>query len=77
MNLFLEASIVGFVTAIVGFIISTAFMFFGTKNFSFQNYPFWPQVVLSYFITGFVLHIGFEWVGLNQKFCCQKDRYIC
>lgn len=67
-NIFFEALIVGLVTAVVGFIISTLFML-TSKDFSWKKYHFWPQVVLSYFITGFLMHIGFEFAGANKWYC--------
>jgi len=67
-HIFVEALVVGLVSAVVGFIISTLFML-PSKEFSFKKYNFWPQVMLSYFITGVVLHLGFEVAGANKWYC--------
>jgi ABC-type antimicrobial peptide transport system permease subunit len=68
-NLLTEALVVGLVSAIVGLIVSTLLMYAFSKDFSLKKYDFWPQVALSYFITGIVLHLGFEWVGANKWYC--------
>lgn len=67
-NLLVEALMVGLVSAITGFIISTLFML-PSKRFSWKKYDFWPQVMLSFFLTGFLLHLGFEWTGANKWYC--------
>lgn len=71
MNVFLEALIVGLITAIVGFIIATSLMFF-EPDFSFERYHFWFRVMAGYFITGFVLHLILEYTGINKKYCDSK-----
>jgi hypothetical protein len=68
MNIFLEALLVGLLTSVVGFIISTLLMFTNT-NFNLKNYRFWPSVVLSYFITGFIIHLLCELTKLNKWYC--------
>ena len=72
-----EAMVVGVVTAIFGLVISTLFML-QSKDFSFQKYDFWPRVMLSYFVTGFLLHMIFEKTGANSWYCkhgnaCMKE----
>lgn len=68
MKLLVEALVVGLITAIVGIIISTLFML-PSKDFSWKKYTFWPQVLLAYFVTGFLLHLGFELAGANKWYC--------
>lgn len=69
MSTFLvEALVVGLVAGIVGLIISTLFML-PSKDFSLKKYHFWPQVALSFFVTGFILHVGFELAGANKWYC--------
>lgn len=70
-KILLEALVVGLVTGITGLIISTLFML-PTKDFSFKKYHFWPQVLASFFLTGFLIHIGFEFFGLNDIYCKNK-----
>lgn len=71
MHYLFEAILVGLATAIVGFIISTLMMS-TQKDFSVVKYHFWWQVVLSFFITGAFLHIGFELLGWNASYCEYK-----
>jgi len=67
-NLIVEALIVGIISGIVGLIISTLFML-PSKDFSWKKYHFWPAVLLSFFTTGFLLHLGFEAAGANKWYC--------
>lgn len=67
-NIFVEALFVGIVSGIFGLIISTIFMLF-SKDFSWKKYHFWPQVLLSFFVTGFILHLVFEIAGANKWYC--------
>lgn len=69
MHYLVEALIVGIATAIVGFIISTLFMYIRDRSFRLENYKFWPYVLLSYFLTGVVIHIMFEMFGGNKWYC--------
>lgn len=70
-NILLEGIIVGIITGIVGFTISTSLMFF-EPDFSLQKYHFWFRVFLSSFITGFILHLVLEYTGANKKYCEKK-----
>ena len=76
-QLILETLIIGLITGVIGFIISTSLMVLFSKGFSFKEYTFWFQVFIGFFITGVVIHLGFEMAGFNQKFCCQKGRFNC
>jgi hypothetical protein len=69
MNFLLEALIVGLVTAVVGFIISTSLMYARNSDFSLEKYHFWPWVLLGYFLTGVIIHILFEITGGNSWYC--------
>jgi hypothetical protein len=75
-NVFVEALSVGLTTALVGLFISTVFMFVFSKKFTLKKYKFWPQIFFSYFVTGFVIHLIYEWTGMNKKFCCDR-KYSC
>ncbi len=67
-EVFVEAIVVGIITALLGFIISTALMF-TSKKFKLKEYHFWYQVVLAFFLTGFVVHLGCEAFGFNKWYC--------
>lgn len=67
-KLIVEALIVGLITGILGLIISTAFML-PSKDFSLKKYHFWPQVLLSFFLTGFLIHLICETTGINKWYC--------
>jgi hypothetical protein len=69
MNFAYEILAVGIATAILGFIVSTIFMYIFSKKFSIKKYNFWWQVCLSYFITGCLVHIICEYSGVNKWYC--------
>jgi H+/Cl- antiporter ClcA len=73
MHYIIEALIVGVVTAVVGFIISTALMYARNSDFSLKKYNFWPYVLFGYFITGFIIHLIFQWTGGNAWYCKHGD----
>jgi|LakMenEpi03Aug12_release.lakeMendotaPanAssembly.Ray.scaffolds.fasta_scaffold3330219_1 hypothetical protein len=67
-HILIEALIIGLITAVVGFLLSTLFML-PSKSFSWKKYDFWPQVMAAFFLTGFLLHLGFELAGINKWYC--------
>jgi hypothetical protein len=67
-KLLYEILTVGITTSIIGIIISTILML-PSKNFSWKTYTFWPQIMLSYFLTGCIIHILFEISGGNKWYC--------
>ncbi len=75
-NIFLESLSVGLTTGLIGLFISTISMFVFSKNFTLKKYKFWPSVFFNYFITGFIIHLIYEWTGMNKKFCCDRN-YSC
>jgi hypothetical protein len=70
MQLIFEALFVGVLSAVIGFIISTAIMV-ASKNL--KRYTFWPWVIISFFITGVLVHFICEYFGIN-KWYCKKGR---
>lgn len=75
MKLVYEMLAVGFLTAILGFIISTLLMYKFSENFTIKKYKFWPQVFLSFFITGCLIHLLCEYSGVNKWYC--KNGVAC
>ena len=69
MSFVYEILAVGVGTAIIGFIISTFLMYIFSKKFSMKKYHFWWQVVISYFLTGCLVHIICEYSGVNRWYC--------
>ena len=69
MKFVYEMLAVGFITAIIGFIISTLFMYKFSPDFTIKKYKFWWQVVLSLFITGCIVHVICEYTGVNKWYC--------
>ena len=69
MNILLEAIFVGIAIAIIGFIISLLLMYVDDSKFTIKKYTFWKSVLLSYFLTGMVGHLFFQYVGLNSYYC--------
>lgn len=70
----LEVIVVAIASGIVGSLISLGFMYM-EPTFSFKNYSFYPQVFMSFFITGAILHILFEVSGANRWYC--TNGYAC
>lgn len=73
-NIFVEALVIGLITAIIGFIIATLLMVLLDKKFKFKDYTFWPQVMLGFFLTGMVMHLLFEVLGWNKKYCEMRSK---
>lgn len=67
-KLLIEALVVGITAAFAGIVISTLFML-PRKDFNWKKYDFWPQILASFFLTGFILHLSFEWLGANKWYC--------
>jgi ascorbate-specific PTS system EIIC-type component UlaA len=64
----LEVIVVAFATAIVGSLISLGIMYM-QPSFTIKKYTFFPQVFLSFFLTGAILHVLFEISGGNRWYC--------
>ncbi len=70
-NIFIEAIIVGIVTGIFAIIISTILTCVLSYNLNKK------ELFICSFLTGFFIHIMFEFTGMNKTFCCQPNRYNC
>jgi O-antigen/teichoic acid export membrane protein len=75
MNFLYEILAVGVATAIIGFLVSTLLMYVFVKDFSTKKYHFWWQVILSYFITGCLVHVLCQITGINKWYC--KNGVAC
>ena len=80
-GLIIEGLGVGFVTTLFGILITYLITLFSNlflkKNVNLSLYSSILVISLSYFLTGFVIHILFEYIGLNKQFCCKQDRFVC
>jgi len=68
MNILIEALIVGVITAVVGLIVSYGVMYI-EKPESVKNFDHWWSIVVSFFITGFLIHLLCEFSGVNRWYC--------
>ena len=75
MSLISEVLVVSFCCAVIGSIVSLLLMYMTQKNFTIKKYHFWFQVFMSFFITGAVIHLLFEYTGGNKWYC--KKGYAC
>ncbi len=68
MKFIYELLAVGFIRPILAFIISTLLLYNFSLNFNvnIKKYKFWWQVILSFFITGWLVHIICEYSGINK-----------
>jgi len=67
MNLGVEAIVVGLSTMVVGLIISYIAM--GKAAAEFEH---WGTVALTYFLTGGIVHLVYEFSGANKWYCDNK-----
>ena len=66
LQLLFEATIVGISVIIMGTLITYTFVKFSGKSTNFiWNLP----MFLSLFLIGFLLHIFYEFAGLNKIYC--------
>ena len=72
MLIFLEGAIVGLITFIIGhlgFNLTT-----NKNNIDSKVKP--KGINVAFFITGFILHILFEYVGFNKFYCNRNCRSV-
>ena len=63
-----ELVLVGLLNLIFGFLISYVFM--GQQKAS--TFDHWKSLLLSFFITGMVIHLFCELTGMNDTYCNYK-----
>ena len=64
LQLAFEAFIVGILNLAIGFIISYISM--GDEAKDFQH---WNQLLLTFFISGVLIHLLCEVTGINKRYC--------
>ena len=74
MQLLKEIIAVGFLTLLIGLIVSRVMMGKDAKDFEH-----WQELGTSYFITGALIHMICEATGINKWYCrggnaCQPSR---
>ena len=68
LSLITEATIVGIITFVIGTVVFNLSMN-QVNNKEKVNKPY--GIDLAFFITGFILHILLDIVGLNQWYCAK------
>jgi len=69
MNLLFEAICVGIGTAIMGFLVSSIIGLFSKNNKSSGDWNKYYVMEIALFFTGFCLHLGCEFTGINKWYC--------
>ena len=68
-KLIVEAFVVGLLTSVVGVTISYFLLgdhFFHEKRSSKSEIY---KIILAFFLTGIIIHLGCEWSSLNKWYC--------
>ena len=68
VSLLQEAFFVGIATSIIGTILSYLFMALNQKSLKVK-FNHWDTILLSEFLTGFLVHYISEYSGLNKWYC--------
>ena len=69
MRILLEASIVGLISALVGFILSYISMGKDARNFQH-----WGSVIATFFFSGVIVHFTCEVLGINSWQAVARSR---
>ena len=72
MNYFVEAIVIGIITMLLGTGLSVGSMYL-QPDFTLDKIDFWFSMLVSNFLIGFILHILFQWFGLNKWYCENGD----
>ena len=70
MQLFVEATSVGMLIAILGYLFN-----YIAIHIEFLDKLYNGSIVIKFFITGFVTHLLFEFLGFNRWYC--KNGFAC
>lgn len=66
-NIFLfELIFIGTITSIIGYIISYITMKINNPDVKFKH---WNSLILTFFITGILIHLICENLGINKYYC--------
>lgn len=66
LHIIIEGCVVGMATVILGTVISLIYAKLENNNHKFLNNI---GMYICLFLTGFILHIGWDLVGLNKWYC--------
>lgn len=70
----IEAIIVGLATLVLGLTLSIGFMY-TQPEFNIGEITFWPSLIASNFLIGFLIHLLCEWSEINKWYC--RNGYAC
>lgn len=74
VHYFVEATIVGLSTLVLGLALSIGFMY-TQEGFHIGKITFWPSLIATNFFIGFLIHILCEWSGINKWYC--RNGHAC
>jgi hypothetical protein len=70
----IEAISVGLMSLIIGTFLSVVSMY-SDPDFKLSKIDFWTWIIITNFLTGFLIHVLCEWSGVNKWYC--KSGYAC
>lgn len=65
-TLIMELIFIGIITSIIGYIISYIIMKINNFDVKFEH---WNSLILTFFITGILIHLICEIFGINKYYC--------
>jgi hypothetical protein len=74
MNYIINAIIQGIIVMILGTFISVGLMYL-TQGFTIKKITFWPSLLFSNFLSGFIGYLIFEYAGVNKWYCNNDSVY--
>ena len=70
----IEAITVGILSLIIGTTLSVMAMY-SDPSFKISKIDFWSSLIITNFLTGFLIHVICGLVGINKWYC--KKGYAC